>query len=83
MENYVLLIVGLLILANTLISLKISKRDDFEVSQKATQITLVWLFPLVGCAGVWLLYKSIDKPIPKPESFAKRSEGNSSWQDTP
>jgi hypothetical protein len=83
MENYILVIVGLLILANIMISLTISKRDDFEISQKVAQITLVWLLPLIGGTGVWLLYKSIDKPIPKPESFAKRSEGSSSWQDTP
>ena len=83
MENYILLILGLLILSNIMISLIVSKRNDFEVSQKVAQITLVWLFPLIGGAGIWLLYKSIDKPISKPESFAKRSEGSSSWQDTP
>lgn len=82
MENYILIIV-LLILANIMFSLIIFKRDDFETSQKVAQTALVWLLPLIGGAGVWLLYKSIDKPIAKPKSFAKRSEGSNSWQDTP
>lgn len=83
MENYILVIAGLLILVNFMISLIISKRDDFDTSQKVAQIALVWLLPLIGAVGIWLLYKSIDKPISKPKSFAKRSEGSNSWQDTP
>ena len=83
MENYALAGLGLLVLFNILISIVIYKRNDFETFQKVAQIVLVWLLPVIGGAGILIFYKSIDKPIRKPGSFAKRSEGNSSWQDEP
>tara|TARA_R110000868_G_scaffold8038_16_gene41689 strand:+ start:1102 stop:1353 length:252 start_codon:yes stop_codon:yes gene_type:complete len=83
MESYLQITLIFLLLFNVVINFIIIKRDDFEVTQKIGQIIAVWLFPIIGATGIWLFYKSIDKPITKPASFAKRSEGSNSWQDTP
>lgn len=83
METKLVVILLLFVVLNFIVTFKVVIRTDLERVQKIGQIILVWLLPVFGAVGIWLFYRSVDKSIIKPQSFAKRSEGSNSWQDTP
>ena len=57
--------------ANVLISIYIATRDGLEKFQIIIQIVLVWLVPFFAAIGIWLFYRSQDRP-----SDRRKLEGN-------
>ncbi|WP_010386402.1 hypothetical protein [Pseudoalteromonas rubra] len=52
---------------NVLVSVFIGRRHDLERFQKAAQIIIIWLIPVVAAIGLWAFYKSQDDEV-KPDS---------------
>ncbi len=67
--NYFYIGFGVIVLLNVIVSILLIKRDDLEVFQKVVQVILVWLIPLFAAVGLWLFYRSQDKPKSIPKSF--------------
>ena len=67
--NYFDIGFGVIVLLNVIVSILLIKRDDLEVFQKVVQVILVWLIPLFAAVGLWLFYRSQDKPKSIPKSF--------------
>lgn len=61
-------IIAILVALNLLVCVLLYKRDDLEKSQKLLQTLIIWLFPVIGAAGIYLILRSFDKP-------ATRSKG--------
>ncbi|MGQ8365839.1 hypothetical protein [Glaciecola sp. 1036] len=53
-------VIGFFTILNLYVSVLLIRRDDLEQIQKILQILLVWLIPLLGAIGIWLLIKSQD-----------------------
>ena len=54
----IVVIIGLVL--NVLVTIFLLSRADLGKSQKVGQIVIVWLIPLLGAIGIWLLNKSHD-----------------------
>ena len=67
--NYFYIGFGVIVLLNVIVSVLLIKRDDLEVFQKVVQVILVWLIPFFAAVGLWLFYRSQDKPKSRPKSF--------------
>jgi len=67
--NYFYIGFGVIVLLNVIVSVLLIKRDDLEVFQKVVQVILVWLIPFFAAVGLWLFYRSQDKPKSPPKSF--------------
>ena len=67
--NYFYIGFGVIVLLNVIVSILLIKRDDLEVFQKGVQVILVWLIPFFAAVGLWLFYRSQDKPKSIPKSF--------------
>jgi hypothetical protein len=67
--NYFYIGFGVIVLLNVIVSILLIKRDDLEVFQKVVQVILVWLIPFFAAVGLWLFYRSQDKPKSPPKSF--------------
>jgi len=77
--NYFYIGFGVIVLLNVIVSILLIKRDDLEVFQKVVQVILVWLIPFFAAVGLWLFYRSQDKPKSIPKSFGG---GTSSGSNT-
>lgn len=78
--NYFYIGFSVIALLNVIVSALLIKRDDLEVFQKVMQVILVWLIPLFAAVGLWLFYRSQDKPKIVPKRFGA---GASSIINTP
>ncbi len=78
--NYFYIGFGAIVLLNVIVSVLLIKRDDLEVFQKVVQVILVWLIPFFAAVGLWLFYRSQDKPKSPPKSFGGgTSSGTSTY----
>jgi hypothetical protein len=74
--NIFWVVLGILLILNTLVSVFLIKRDDLDKAQKVLQATIVWLLPFLGAIGIWLLNRSQDDDDkPSGDSFGGGSGG--------
>ncbi|MCV2885693.1 hypothetical protein OE749_13425 [Aestuariibacter sp. AA17] len=75
--NWTLLVV--MVFLNLLVSVMLFKRDDLDRFQKVAQTMIVWLFPMFGPLGIWLLHRGQDAEDGKraSQAFGGGSGGNS------
>ena len=59
MEIWAFIFLSLVVL-NLSFSILIVKRADLDSFQKAAQIALVWIVPVVAHIGLWLFHRSND-----------------------
>jgi hypothetical protein len=69
-------------LINLAFSVFLAKRDDLDVFQKVAQIILVWCVPFFAALGLWLFYRTQDKPIGAPSKFGGGGSDISRGADT-
>ena len=70
MNNYILVALGVLILANFLVSLQCVRSDLFGAGQKFLQCLIVWLVPIFGAVAIYAFNRSFKDPIkPSYKSF--------------
>jgi hypothetical protein len=52
------------VVLNLSVSILIVKRADLDSFQKAAQIALVWIIPVIAPIGLWLFHRSNDDNNP-------------------
>jgi hypothetical protein len=52
------------VVLNLSVSILIVKRADLDSFQKAAQIAIVWIIPVVAAIGLWLFHRSNDDNNP-------------------
>ena len=59
MEIWAFIFLSLVVL-NLSVSILIVKRADLDSFQKAAQIAIVWIIPVIAAVGLWLFHRSKD-----------------------
>lgn len=59
MEIWVFIFLSLVVL-NLSVSILIVRRSDLDTFQKAAQIAMVWIIPVIAAIGLWLFHRSND-----------------------
>lgn len=57
--NTILVISGVLVLLNCLVTAYVIRNNDFDGKQKFLQCTVVWLIPLLGAVLIYLVARSL------------------------
>lgn len=63
MEIWVFIFLSLVVL-NLSVSILIVRRSDLDLIQKAAQIAMVWIIPVIAAIGLWLFHRSNDDNNP-------------------
>ena len=63
MEIWIFLFLSLVAL-NLSVSILIVRRADLDSFQKAAQIGIVWIIPVIAAVGLWLFHRSNDDNNP-------------------
>jgi hypothetical protein len=70
-----IVLLGALLLANVGVSVSILRAHYYNRSQKAAQMTIVWLLPLAGALGVGIfLYSQRDNPMYDTRTYPEPNE---------
>lgn len=62
-------IAAIAVILNLSITIFIARRDDMDRFQKAAQITIAWLIPILAAIGLWLFHRSNDDNSPGSGPF--------------
>ena len=54
------IVVGVVILLQIIVSARLFRASSLTGEQKAYQISLVWLLPILGCGIVWITNRRLD-----------------------
>lgn len=75
----ILLIVSLIV-ANALVTVAVARSHYYGGCQKAIQVLLVWIFPLLGAVAVGVfLYSQRDNPMFNTRAYSEPNEEATSY----
>jgi len=75
--NYLLVLLVLYFVLSVLATIFVVRNDEFDNAQKAAQILLTWIVPMVGAIAILLIHWSLNEPSKRKKAFGGGSSASS------